>query len=402
MNDPIPASHEHPDRIQSTQDRRKLHSGLRRGGLLSAMILAVIVLAGSAVRFARSREVKTWTLDNQIPTVSVLTPSPVDTAPSLVLPGTLRSYYDAQMYSRVPGYVKGWYHDIGSHVRKGELLAEIDTPELDQQLAQAQARLDLARSARTLSQITAQRWNALLPLDAVSQQAAQERTEDVAAKTSQVKAAQADLDRLRALKQFSRLVAPFDGIVTARSVDVGALVSGSVANGAPLFTVSKVGQLRLYVQVPQAYSSRIGPGIHCTLAVPEHPDRKFAATLASTSEAINAQSGTLLVELEVDNRNGALKAGDYAQVTLNLARSDRALSIPASALIFRAQGLQVATVNAQNHIAMKPVKIQRDLGARVELASGLTAGERVVNDPPDSILEGDPVRVADAGTIHGS
>jgi len=402
MDDSQPPPTETQDPAAPVAPRPALHRRLRRAGLIAGVLFGAVLIVGTGARFARSSEVRSWTLQSQIPTVSLIAPAPLSRPPTLQLPGTLQAYYDAQLYSRVPGYVKGWYRDIGAHVRKGELLADIDTPELDQQLAQAQANLEMSMSARTLSQITAQRWDALLPLDAVSKQAAQERTQDVSAKSSAVKAAQADLDRLRALKHFSRIVAPFDGIVTARSADFGTLVSGGQAGAEPLFAVADVHRLRLYVHVPQAYSAQIGPGIRCSLAVPEYPGRQFEATLSSTSDAISPQSGTLLVELAVDNRGGELKPGDYAKVTLNLAHAERALTIPASALIFRSSGLQVATLRAGGRIAMKPVQVGRDLGAKVEISSGLDANDRIVDSPPDSLADGDTVRIASAGASHGA
>ncbi|MBS0612983.1 MAG: efflux RND transporter periplasmic adaptor subunit [Proteobacteria bacterium] len=390
------------DSAEPTPSPHALRRRLRRAGFIAGALFGVVLIVGTGARFAQSNEVKNWTLQSQIPTVSLIAPTPLSRPPTLLLPGTLRAFYDAQLYSRVPGYVKGWYRDIGAHVRKGELLADIDTPELDQQMAQARANLEMSMSARTLSQITAQRWDALLPLDAVSKQAAQERTQDVSAKSSAVKAAQADLDRLKALKHFSRIVAPFDGIVTARNADYGTLVSGGQAGAEPLFAVADVHRLRLYVHVPQAYSSQIGAGIRCSLAVPEYPGRQFEATLSSTSDAISAQSGTLLVELAVDNRAGELKPGDYAKVTLNLAHAERALTIPASALIFRSSGLQVATLHAGGRIAMKPVLVGRDLGARVEISSGLDANDRIVDSPPDSLADGDTVRIAGGAASHGA
>ena len=215
----------------------------------------------------------------------------------MTFPGTLEAYYDANIYSRVPGYVHAWYKDIGAHVKKGEVLATIDTPELDQQISQARADLSNAQAAQRLSAITAQRWQNFLPLDAVSKQDAEEKEEDLESKTGAVKAAQANLDRLQALKDFAKIVAPFDGVVTKRTIDIGALVNaGSPSSPTePLFTISDIHMLRLYVNVPQDYSAEIVPGMNVTLSVPEYPGRTFAAGLVSTSNAISAQS-TLLVE----------------------------------------------------------------------------------------------------------
>ena len=259
----------------------------------------------------------------------------------MTFPGTLQAYYDAKIYSRVPGYVHAWYKDIGAHVKKGDVLATIDTPELDQQISQARADLSNAQAAQKLSAITAQRWQNLLPLDAVSKQDAEEKEEDLESKTGAVKAAQANLDRLQALKAFATIVAPFDGVVTKRTIDFGALVNaGSPSSPSePLFAVSDIHMLRLYVNVPQNYSAEIVPGMTISLSVPEYPGRSFSAKLVSTSNAISAQS-TLLVEFEADNSQGLLKPGDYAQVNIGLPGTASKLRLPASALMFRAEGLR--------------------------------------------------------------
>ena len=312
---------------------------------------------------------------------------------------TLQAYYDAKIYAQVPGYLHAWYKDIGAHVKKGDVLALVDTPELDQQIAQARADLGAARSSQKLSAVTAERWNSLLPLDAVSKQDAEEKNADLASKAGATQAAQANLDRLLAMKGFARIVAPFDGTVTKRSVDVGALVSaGPAASGDPLFAVSDVHALRVYVSVPQSFSAQIVPGMQVTLTVPEYPGRTFPAKLVSTSNAISTQSSTLLVEFQVDNAAGQLKPGDYAQVSMGLPGGGAHLRLPASALMFRAEGLRVATVDANNHVVMKPISIETDLGTQVIVAAGLKPQDRVVDNPPDSLGNGDPVRVE--GAVH--
>jgi RND family efflux transporter MFP subunit len=297
----------------------------------------------------------------------------------------------------VPGYVHAWYKDIGAHVKKGDVLALVDTPELDQQVAQARADLGAAQSAQKLSAITAQRWNSLLPLDAVSKQDAEEKNTDLASKQGATKAAEANVDRLLALKGFAQIVAPFDGVVTKRTVDQGALVSaGPATSGDPLFAVSDIHVLRVYVSVPQSYSAQIVPGMQVSLTVPEYPGRTFLAKLVSTSNAISSQSSTLLVEFEVDNAAGLLKPGDYAQVSMSLPGAGTHLRLPASALMFRSEGLRVATVGADNRVVMKPITIETDLGTQVIVAAGLSPHDRVVDNPPDSLGNGDEVRVEGA------
>ena len=381
-------------------DPDSMKRNLRRVALASGGILAVILIVGSYTRFVEAHDVKSWTREEEIPTVALVSPAASGKGQALVLPGTLQAFYDAQLYSRVPGYVQAWYKDIGAHVRKGDLLATIDTPELDQQISQARADVGAAVAAQKLSGTTAERWQSLLPLDAVSKQDAEEKEEDFASKSGAAKAAQANLDRLLAMKQFARIVAPFDGVVTRRTADIGGLVNGGPSsNGNPLFAVADIEHLRLYVNVPQSYSAQIVPGMNVSLTVPEYPGKTFSAKLLSTSNAISAHSSTLLVELEVDNNVGLLKPGDYAQVSMGLPRGQNAtLQLPASALIFRAEGLQVATVDRNDHVVMKNVAIGTDLGTEVTIASGLNGNDRVVNNPPDSLATGDKVRI---GTGNG-
>jgi multidrug efflux system membrane fusion protein len=375
-------------------DPNSMRRNLRRAGIAGAGLLTAILLFGLYTRYVEASGLKNWTSEEDIPTVALITPIANGKAPSLVLPGALQAFYDAQIYSRVPGYVHAWYKDIGAHVKKGDLLATIDTPELDQQISQARADVGAAIAAQKLSGTTAQRWESLLPLDAVSKQDAEEKEEDLASKTGAVKAAEANLDRLLAMKEFARIVAPFDGVVTKRTADIGALVNGGPAsNGNPLFAVSDIGHLRVYVDVPQSYSAQIVPGTTVSLTVPEYSDKTFAAKLLSTSNAISTQSSTLLVEFEVDNNDSLLKPGDYAQVSMSLPQGNAALRLPASALMFRASGLQVATIGNDNHILMKRISIGTDLGTQVTIASGLSEKDRIVNNPPDSLATGDKVRI---------
>jgi RND family efflux transporter MFP subunit len=370
---------------------------LRRAGFAAAGVLGAVLLIGAYTRFVEADDLKTWTSEAQIPTVALISPAAGGAGHALVLPGTMQAYHDARLYSRVPGYVHAWYKDIGARVKKGDVLASIDTPELDQQISQARADLGAAVSAQKLSASTAERWNSLLPLDAVSKQDAEDKDQDLASKTGAAKAAQANLDRLLAMKAFAQIVAPFDGIVTRRTADVGALVSaGPASNGEPLFAVADMHALRVYVNVPQSYSAQITPGVKVSLSVPEYPGRSFPAKLESSSGAINSQSGTLLVQFSVDNSAGLLKPGGFANVSIDLPGQNRALRLPASALMFRAEGLRVATVGPHGQIVMKPITIQTDLGTQVIVASGLSREDRVIDNPPDSLANGDSVRVGNA------
>jgi RND family efflux transporter MFP subunit len=375
-------------------DRIRVRRNVRRAGLFGGVAFAVILMIGAYTRFSQANAVKTWTAQEEIPTVEIISPGTGDKSQVMVFPGTLQAFYDANIYARVPGYVRAWYEDIGAHVKKGQLLAIIDTPDLDQQIGQARANLAAAEAAQKLSAVTAQRWESLLKEGAVARQDADTKEEDLESKTASVKAAQANADQLQALKGFARIIAPFDGTVTKRTIDVGALVNaGSPSTPTdPLFAVSDVHILRLYVNVPQNYSAQITPGMSATLTVPEYPGRVFPARMVSTSNAISSQS-TLLVEFQADNSQGLLKPGDYAEVHLGLPNQGTMLSLPASALIFRAQGLQVATLGAKNRVVLKPITIGTDLGNKVIVSAGLKSADRVVNNPPDSLASGDMVRI---------
>ncbi len=374
---------------------------LRLLGFAAAIIGAVVVVAGLADRYFVNRAVAHWTADQLTPTVSVIHPSGGAGSNTLLLPGTLQAFYSAPIYARVSGYLRIWNSDIGTKVKKDAVLGVIETPELDQQIAQAKADLANAQAARNISATTAKRWTSLLALDAVSKQEAEEKTSDFEAKTALTTAAKANLDRLMALKSFAKIVAPFDGVVTNRSVDVGALINEGAQSSSPLFTVADIHQIRVYVSVPQNYSAEIRPGVKATLSLPEYPGREFSATLATTADAISQQSNALLVEFLADNSDGALKPGGYAQVAIHLTPSSNVVSVPASALIFDEHGLHVATVLADSRVLMKPVKIDRDLGTEVDISSGLNPHDRVVDNPPDSLADGDHVKVQDGGTGGG-
>lgn len=382
--------HLSPENDQATA-RRVRHIVIGAGLLLGA-----VLLFGGYSRFVQARDVREWTRQSEIPSVSLISPKSGAANQPLILPGTLAAFNDAKIYAQVSGYVKGWYKDIGAHVKKGDVLALIDTPELDQQIAQAKADLSAAGAAQKLSAVTASRWRDLARQDAVARQDVDVKEADLAAKTEALKSAQANLDRLLATKQFARITAPFDGVVTARNLDIGTLVGGSTS-GNPLFTVSDIHALRLYVNVPQNYSAQVTPGMTVSLTVPEYPGRSFPARLSSTSGAISSQSSTMLVQFEASNSDGLLKPGDVAQVSLGL-RARGAVQIPASALIFRASGLAVATVDAGEHVVIKPVTVGVDLGASVLIGSGLSAYDRVINNPPDSLSNGDLVRIAQASS----
>ncbi|HEY4031121.1 MAG TPA: efflux RND transporter periplasmic adaptor subunit [Caulobacteraceae bacterium] len=363
--------------------------------LLGGAAVAVLIVAfGVVTRGMASTQLKTKAVAESTPTVDVISPAAGHEAETLTLPGEVQATNSAVIHARVGGYLKRWTVDIGAPVKAGQLLAEIDTPELDQQLAQAKAHLATTVADQKFAQTTSARWSRLLGRDAVSHQEADEKAEDLEAKTTLVEAAKADVDRLEALQSFKRIVAPFDGFVTARTTDIGALITTGGANDAGLFTVSDVRRLRIYVHVPQSYSAAVGPGATAHLSVPEYPGRTFDAKLVSTSGAVGAQSGSVLVELQMDNPQNLLKPGEYAQVQFILPPAPGVVQVPASALMFRQKGMAVAVVDAHGRAAMRYIKVQRDLGSAVEVASGLSATDRVINNPPDSLSDGEAVRVA--------
>lgn len=378
--------------------KRKTIRSLRIGAAVTAVVVTGLVANGIMVRMQAHADQESFAVAQSVPTVTVVRPQSAVSGNLLTLPGTLQAWYSAQIYARVPGYLTKWYKDIGAHVRKGELLADIDTPELDQQIAQAKADLQNAQAARQLSDTTNQRWQRLVALGAVAKQDADNKAGDLAVKTAAEVSAKANLDRLMALKEFARITSPFDGVVTQRTTDIGALVNpGGVTGATQLFTVADLHKMRVYIQVPQNYSAQIHGNLTAELVLPEYPGEKFQARLDSTSDAISNQSNTLLVELDADNPDGKLKPGEYAEVSFSLPTPASTVTIPASALLFRGDGLRVATVNSQNHVVLKTVTVAEDLGTSVRLNFGLSATDRVIDNPPDSIGNGDAVRVASTG-----
>lgn len=372
--------------------------GLRLTGIVVATVLAAIVVIGLVTRATQASSLKTWTQQQSVPTVDVIVPEAGTSGPVLDLPGRLEAYIRAPIFAQVSGYLKDWKTDIGARVKTGELLGEISTPELDQQLQQARADLASAKANADLAGITAKRWQAMLSSDSVAQQDVDQRTADYAAKVALMKAAQANVDRLQAAKAFARIVAPFDGVVTARDTDVGALINAGGGTGPELFVVSDIHKLRVYVQVPQRYGPSIRPGSDAVLSVPEYPGRDFHAKVVATSNAVNATSGTTLVQLQVDNADDALMPGGFAHVRFHLPVDTTALRVPASSLIFDNAGLRVATVGADDKVAFKKVSILYDYGKTVEIGSGLQASDRVIDSPPDGIQNGDAVKIATRDT----
>jgi RND family efflux transporter MFP subunit len=361
------------------------------------LIVFGIVASGLALRAQDAHKLKTWTDAQAVPTVNLIQPIRDANGPSLQLPGRLEAFTRAPIFAQVSGYLKSWNVDIGAPVKAGQLMAEIETPELDQQILQARADLQTAQANALVAGTTAKRWEALRGTDSVAQQDVDQRTADYAAKAAIVASAKANVDRLVATKAFARIVSPFDGVVTARDTDVGALVNaGSGGVGQELFAVSEVRQLRVYVQVPQNYAPAVHDGTSATLTVPEYPNQQFTARVVAAAGSVNSSSGTTLVQLMVDNSNGKLLPGGFASLKFTLPASPDALRVPASALVFDSRGTVLATLGADGHVHFKQVKISRDLGDSVEIGSGLAATDRVIDTPPDGLADGDSVQVATA------
>jgi RND family efflux transporter MFP subunit len=388
---------------------------LRRVGLVAAVAAIAIAAFGILERRGHEAEVKKWTQEQAIPTVAVITPHAGASVQRMTLPGTVQAWYEAPIYARVNGYLKNWYFDYGAHVKKGDVLAEIETPDLDAQLSGAQAKLNAAKAVmkvreaeRQFAESSYQRWRDS-PRGVVSVQEQEGKQADynsavarLNSATAEAEADQGEVDRLQALEGFSRIAAPFDGVVTARETDIGALINAGSGtgggNGPELFRVADIHKMRIYVQVPQQMSAEIRPDLAADLRLPQYPDKTFKAAVATTSSAINLNARTLLVELYAENPEGLLQPGAYAQVGFELPSNPNVVRIPTSALVFRERGMEVAIVGPGDRIELKPITIGRNLGTEVEVLSGLTLSERLVNSPPDSLATGDLVRIAGPST----
>jgi RND family efflux transporter MFP subunit len=369
--------------------RATRNGGLTLAGLIAVIVAVALVILGLTARSRDDHALKTWTDDQTVPTVNLANINSGG-AQTLVLPGSVQAYSSASIHARVPGYLKKWYADIGASVKVGQLLAEIDTPDLDQQVAQARANMATAQANQSLSASTAKRWADLLASDAVSRQEADEKAGDLAARASLSNAAKADLDRLLALKAFQQITAPFAGVVTARSTDVGALIGTDTA----LFTVSDQHRMRIYVRVPQTSSALIHAGQTAKMTAPEYPGQTFNAVVASDARSVDAQSGGLLVELQIDNADGRLKTGEYVQVSFNLPATGQGVTAPSTALLFRHEGPSLAVVGADGKVTIRPIKISHDLGAAVEIATGLSPQDRIIDNPAENLATGDRVKIA--------
>jgi RND family efflux transporter MFP subunit len=367
-------------------------------GAIALAVAAAVVIGGLATRYSQAEQLKETAQERAVPTVNLVSMKDIQGAP-MELPARIEAWSRAPIYARVPGYVQRWNVDIGAKVKAGEVLAVIETPDLDQDLRQAQAQLAVARSNLALAESTAKRWQSLVAQQAVSRQEADEKQGDFMSKQSTVQALSASVERQQALKHYAQLAAPFDGVVTARNTDVGALVnagSGGAA-GSELFVVSDLRRLRVYVQVPQRQVAQIHPGSSARVSVPERPGSSYQAKVESLAQAISAGSGTMLVQLAVENPKGELLPGAFATVQFDqAAMANDAVAVPPGALIMGRNGAQVAVLEAGNRVRIKKVTIARDLGNVVQLGEGVTRADRIIDSPPDGLADGDVVRLAQA------
>jgi RND family efflux transporter MFP subunit len=373
--------------------KTKSRRGLAVAGLAGCLILGAVVANGVWSRNVSQAKLKEATDVEAVPTVAVLSPTLSANKSYLDLPGRLEAYTRAPIYARVSGFLKTWYVDLGAQVKAGQLLAEIEAPDLDQQLMQAKAALASAEAAEQLALVTAQRWQTLGSSQVMARQSVDEKTGDLTVKQAQTKAAKANVDRLAVLADFKRVTAPFDGIVTARNTDVGALINADSSAGLALFVISDIKRLRVTLSVPQNYVPAVKLNSKVQITVPEYPGKIYTAEVEASARAVDAQTGTTRMQLIVDNSSGELMPGAFANTRIELPQNMQALSIPAGTLIFDQEGLHVATVDANSKVVLKPITIARDLGQVVEIGSGLTPADRVIESPPDGLADGDSVRV---------
>jgi RND family efflux transporter MFP subunit len=362
-------------------------------GGIAVIAALMLVISGIRAREDSSAKLREWTDSQAIAPVAVIFAESGALTATIDLPGRLEAYYRAPIFARVNGYLKNWNADIGARVKAGEVIAEIDAPDLDQQLLQARADLTNQQASAKLSEVTLARRRTLIASNFVSMQEIDERTADLSNKIAAVSSSQANVERLEALAGYKKITAPFDGIVTARATDVGALINAGGGSGPPMFVISDIRKLRVYVNVPQTYVPSVRIGAKSVISVPEYPARTFDATVEASAQAVDVNSGTTQMQLGLVNAAGELMPGGFATVRLTLQRDGGPLHIPSSALVFNQNGLRVATVGADDRVLFKTVTIARDLGRDIELASGITLDDRIINAPPDGIVDGDQVRV---------
>jgi RND family efflux transporter MFP subunit len=362
--------------------------------LIGLVAAAAIATNGLINRSRSKQDLMQWASAQATPTVALAKLARGDANQRLILPGDIQPHNKAAIYARVNGYLKSWEQDIGANVKAGQLLASIEAPDLDQQLAQAKATLASAQASYNIASVTADRYNILVQKQSVAQQTADQSAADAAAKKAVTDANEANVRQLEAMQSFKQIVAPFDGVVTRRNTDIGALINAGSAAGQELFEVSDLRRVRIYVQVPQAFTADLAPGLKATFEMPQYPGQKFDATLVTTSKAMNATSRSLLVELQADNSEGKLFGGDYCRVDFQIPGDPNMVRLPATALMPVNRGVQVAVLGNDNKVVLKSVQLGRDFGDSVEVTAGLTPQDRVIDSPPETLQNGDAVELA--------
>jgi|HubBroStandDraft_5_1064220.scaffolds.fasta_scaffold24377_2 RND family efflux transporter MFP subunit len=398
-----PAEHKSPQPNPHHTSAEKSGHGVLIA-IIAVIVVIAIVIAGVVPRLRAKAALRVETNSLAVPAVQVIQPKRGSTAQEIILPGNIQAFIDAPIYARTNGYLRSWTSDIGARVKKGQLLAEIETPEVDQQLLQARADLNTAQANENLSQITFNRFEGLKNTDSVSTQDVDNAAGDYAAKKAIVDSARSNVNRLEDLQSFEKIYAPFDGVITARNTDVGQLIDSGSSGGVAkeLFHIAAIRTLRVYINVPQQYSVAAKPGIVADLSLAQFPGRTFQGKLVRTANAIDLATRTLLVEVDVDNATGELLPGAFAEVHLKLPTEIPSYILPVNALIFRAQGLQIATVDNGNRAKLVTIVLGRDFGATVEVVSGLSDADKVIVSPPDSLVDGEQVQIAQPNQQGGS
>jgi RND family efflux transporter MFP subunit len=358
--------------------------------------VVAVVVSGILPRIQARATLHKETEEMALATVAVVQPKRSAPAQEIVLPANVQAYIDAPIYARTNGYLKKWYKDIGAHVKAGELLAEIETPEVDQQLRQSRADLATAQANLNLAEITANRYDGLLKTDSVSKQEADNAEGNYAAQKATVQSSEANVKRLEELQSFEKVYAPFAGVITARNTDIGALIDSGSSGGSrtELFHIAQADKLRVFVNVPEVYSQDTKPGMSADLVLSEFPGKRFEGKLVRTANAIDQTTRTLLVEIQVNNPTGTLLSGAYAEIHLKLPTPVTTFTIPVNTLLFRSEGLRIAEVGDGQRAELKQITLGRDYGSEVEVTSGLTGNESIIANPPDSIVDGQQIRIA--------
>ena len=364
--------------------------------LIGLVAAAAIATNGLINRSRSKQDLMQWASAQATPTVALAKLARGDANQRLILPGDIQPHNKAAIYARVNGYLKSWEQDIGANVKAGQLLASIEAPDLDQQLAQAKATLASTKASYDIAALTASRYDVLVQKQSIAQQTADQAAADAATKKAVMDANEANVRQLEAMQSFKQIVAPFDGVVTQRNTDIGALINAGSTAGQQLFEVSDLHRVRIYVQVPQGFSADVSPGLKATFEMPQYPGRKFDATLVTTSNAMNTTSRSMLVELQADNSDGKLLGGAYCRVNFQIPGDPNMVRIPATALMPVNRGVQVAVLGDGNKVVLKSIRLGRDFGDTVEVTAGLDPQDRVIDSPPETLQSGDVVQLAAA------